>query len=75
MLNRRLWVVREGLFSAEQGLWAWVIIVIELWEIAIGGIRARVIRNSECHARAGVLFAGSDEVGPVRLMTAPDFGQ
>ena len=62
VLNKRLRVVREGLFSADKGLRARVVIVIELWEIAVGIVIAWVIRNPECHACAGVLLAGGDEV-------------
>jgi len=54
-------MVREGLFSAEKGLRARVVIVIELREIAVGIVNAWVIRNPECHACAGVLLAGGDE--------------
>jgi len=62
VLHRRLRVVREGLFSAEKGQRAWVVIVIELREIAVGIVKAWVIRNPERHACAGVLLAGGDEV-------------
>jgi len=60
--NRRLRVEREGLFSAEQGLRTWVVIVIELRKIAVGIVRAWMIRNPECHACTGVLLSGSNEV-------------
>jgi len=62
VLHRRLQVVREGLPSAEKELRARVIIVVELREIAVGIVKAWVIRNPECHACAGVLLAGGDEV-------------
>ena len=55
-------MVREGLFSADKGLRARVVIVIERREIAVGIVKAWVIRNPECHACAGVLLAGGDEV-------------
>jgi len=62
VLHRRLRVVREGLLSAEKGQRARVVIVIELREIAVGIVKAWVIRNPECHACAGVLLSGGDEV-------------
>ena len=62
VLTKRLRMVREGLFPADKGQRARVVIVIELREIAVGIVKAWVIRNPECHACAGVLLAGGDEV-------------
>ena len=67
-------VVRERLFSAEKGLSTWVVVVIELREVAVGVIGTQVLRKPECLARTGVLLTRCDESGAIRLRAAPDFG-
>src|SRR5439155_732415 len=45
VLTKRLRMVREGLFPADKGLRARVVIVIELQEIAVGNSPSRTIRS------------------------------